>query len=363
LTSLQPVPLKSAQFSPSEPQRFIQIDEDGYFKMEDLRVSDPEIGRAWLASVQHDPKEFQVWMHMDQQDVLVEAFDAPYVVLDVKKSAHAWIATMPYGHQEKFSLEVLTLDEWDRFHGLTERGIPFVFSRQAQAGFFDLLDGYDDDSIESDGQTYTMKPWLHSTSESEKTEFWSGRYQSKETPWDLNGAHPSLPKMAAAIKLLRSRILILGCGRAHDAAWFARAGHIVTAMDFSAEAVAEAKKLYDDVPDLTIAQGDAFNLPAKYTQNFDVIFDHTMYCAIDPEKRNDLVKSWRRALTENGHLLAIFFCNEKIKGPPYSSSEWELRSRFNKEFRPLYWQRLKDSPEARLGSELFVYSQKLEHLR
>jgi hypothetical protein len=355
---VEAVPLKVAHFTPSEPQRFIQIDEDGYFKMEDQRVTDSEIGRDWLSKVEHDGKNFRVRSHIDNQDVIIESFDAPYLVLTITHEHNVWSATMPYGHSESFALETLTLDEWDRFHGRTERGIPFVFSRSAQASFFDLLDSFDDDSIEADGHVYDIKSWPESTSDSSDVEFWSHRYLSKEMPWDLNGAHPSLPKIAAAVKLQRSRILVLGCGRAHDAAWFARAGHIVTAIDYSHDAIKEAKELYGDVTDLTLLQGDAFHLPAKFEKSFDVVFDHTMYCAIDPLKRNDLVKTWRKVLIDDGHLIAIMFCSEKQKGPPYGGSEWELRSRFSKVFRSLYWQRLKDSPPARLGSEIFIYSQK-----
>lgn len=347
----------------SSIQRYIQIDEDGYLKMDDIRVSDAETGRAWLASVQHDPLQFRVWMHIEDQDVLVEAFDAPYVALQVSREPTGWRLTMPYDYSEKFSLETLCLDEWDRFHGLTERGIPFVFSRAAQASFFNLVDDYDDDSITADGVRYDLPPWLRNTNAVETASYWSARYQTQDTPWDMPGAHPALSRLASAVKLQRSRILVLGCGRAHDAAWFARAGHIVTAVDFSDDAIREARELYGDVPDLTILQGDVFALPSKFDGAFDVVFDHTLYCAIDPTKRNDLVRVWRRALTEQGHLLGVFFCNERLIGPPYGGSEWELRARFDKQFRPLYWQRLKDSPEARLGSELFLYSQKLAQLR
>lgn len=363
MSLIEAVPLKTAEFTPCVPQRFVQIDEDGYLKMDDVRVTDSEIGCDWLSRIEHEDKGFRVWTNIDDQDVIVEAFDAPYIVLSITHDNKAWCATMPYGHSENFALETLTLDEWDRFHGRTERGIPFVFSRQAQAAFFDLLDGFDDDSIEADGRTYKLPAWLESTSDSGASDFWSNRYVSKEMPWDLNGAHPSMPKIAAAIKLQRSRILVLGCGRAHDAAWLARAGHIVTAVDFSHDAINEAKELYGDVTDLTLLQGDAFHLPAKFERAFDVVFDHTLYCAIDPTRRSDLVKAWRKVLIDDGHLLAILHCNEKRKGPPYGGSEWELRSRFSKIFRSLYWQRLKDSPEARLGSELFIYSQKPPALR
>lgn len=367
MTSNSSVPVKFAQFQPSEPQRFIQIDEDGYFKMEDLRVADIQTGAEWLRALKYDPTTSQVWTHMDDQDVLVEAFDAPLVVLNITKNSGSenssgWIATMPYGVSENFSLDSLTLDESDRFHGRTERGIPFVFSRSAQALFFNLLDDFDDDSISSDGKTYETHPWLETTTDATR-EWWSSFYAKGEGPWDLGGPHPSLARLIGTLKLQRLRFLVLGCGRGHDAAWLARAGHIVTAMDYSEDALTEARREYGNVPDLTFVQGDAFNLPTKYDGAFDIIFEHTLYCAIDPEKRNSLVKSWLRALTENGHLFAIFFASEKRKGPPYGGSEFELRARLSKRWRTLYWKRIQDSPLRRLGSEIFVYAQKIPTLR
>ncbi len=360
-----PVPINVAQFTPSEPQRFIQIDEDGYFKMDDLRVADAETGRAWLAALNYDPHFSHVWTHMDQHDVLVEAFDAPFVVLTIShdEPRAAWTAQMPYGHSENFKLDSLTLDEWDRFHGRTERGIPFVFSRSAQASFFNLLDDYDDDSIESGARTYKMKPWLSLMDDADQNARWSERYRTGDTPWDLKGPHPSLSRVIATLKLQRSRILVLGCGHGHDAAWFARAGHIVTAIDFSEEAIARAKAEYAGVPDLTFLQADALNLSTKFDQSFDIVFEHTLYCAIDPARRSDLEKSWLRALTDHGHVCGFFFASEKRNGPPFGGSEWELRSRFAKRFRTLYWQRVKDSNASRLGSELFLYLQKLPTLR
>ncbi|RYZ76365.1 MAG: methyltransferase domain-containing protein [Proteobacteria bacterium] len=346
-----------------QAHRFVQIDEDGYFKMSEVRVCDVEIGRDWMKNVSFDPKSSTVTAKIDNVETLVEAFDAPYVVLSAEKSAGRWIAHMPYGHSENFELKSLSLDEWDRFHGVTERGIPFVFSRSAQAGFFDLVEEYDDDSITDEGIQYEMKPWLESSSNVD-TKFWNDSYVEGETPWDTRQEfHPSLPRLVPPLKLMRSRVLVAGCGRGHDAAWFAQQGHIVTAIDYSAEAIKQAKDLYGHIPDLTFVQADAFNLPQNFDKSFDIVFEHTLYCAITPEKRNDLVKAWRRVLVDNGHLMAMMFASEKRRGPPWGGSEWEIRHRLAKTFRVLYWQRLRDSVPKRLGSELFVYSQKLPALR
>ena len=332
--------------------------------MNDVRVSDQAIGRDWMKQLSFDPKSATLTAEIDGHKTYVEAFDAPYVVLQVDKLTDRWVAKMAYGHEETFDLGTLSLDEWDRFHGRTERGIPFVFSRQAQATFFDLVDGFDDDSIEVGGKTYELKPWLEPYEEADTVHFWNDRYLGDDTPWDTRrDVYPPLTKLVPQLKLMKSRILVPGCGRGHDAAWFAQQGHIVTALDYSAEAIKQAKELYGHIPGLTFAQADVFNLPQSYDKAFDLVFEHTLYCAILPERRNDLVKIWRRVLVDTGHLLALMFASEKKSGPPFGGSEWEIRQRLSKNFRPLYWQRLRDSVERRLGTELFLYSQKLTSLR
>lgn len=354
-----------SELSPeATPQRFIKIDEDGYFQIDGARVIEDDVARPWLKALRFDEQSALVTTTIERQSVLVEAFDAPFVVLSAEKLESSWQARMPYGHQESFDLDTLTLDEWDRFHGKTRSGVPFVFSRSAQAAFFDQLEEFDDDSITDAGTTYEMQPWLEATNDVAKSEFWNGQYLSNETPWDTRkDVYPALPGLVAQLKLLKSRVLVAGCGRGHDAAWFAQAGHLVTAIDYSAEAIKQAKELYGHIQGLTFVQADVFNLPQSYDKNFDVVLEHTLYCAIDPEKRNDLVKAWRRVLVDNGHLLGLFFASERADGPPYGGSEWELRSRLAKTFRPLYWQRLHNSAPKRLGTELFVYAQKLAALR
>jgi SAM-dependent methyltransferase len=343
-------------------QRFIQIDEEGYFKMDQLRVADAEAGREWLANLSID-EQGRAWVSMNQQRVLVEAFDEPYIALDIEKPSlteASWIITMPYGHRETTRLDTLTVDEWDRFHGRTERGVPFVLSRSAQARFFDLLDSFDDDSITFAGETIEMRPWLRETNEINDPSWWTDVYVKENAPWDLGAPSLALTTSAPQLKLTKCRVLVLGAGSGNDAAWFAEQGHIVTAMDFSEEAVARAKAKYGHLPTLTIEKRDVFELPSSMNGSFDLVFEHTLYCAISPARRPELVKVWRRVLADHGHLMGVFFTMDKLKGPPYGASEWEIRARLEKGFRPLYWNRLKESGrENRLGLELFVYAQKL----
>ena len=344
------------------PTRFIQIDEEDYFHMDGLRVADADAGRGWLSSLIVD-RRGRFWIRMGEEFIFVEAFDEPYVALDVKRTGThaigAWSLTMPYGHEESFSLQSLSLDEWDRFHGRTSRGVPFVLSRSAQARFFNDVDDYDDDGIMVDGVRIATRPWLTENRDADKPDWWSHIYRTEEPRWDLAGPTPVLSQVVPQLKLQRSRVLVLGAGRGHDAAWFAEQGHIVTAVDFSEEAINAARAKYLHLPNLNFLQADVFHLPVEMNGNFDIVFEHTLYCAISPNRRADLARVWRRVLGENGHLLGIFETRDKVAGPPFGGSEWEVRSRLQKGFRPLYWMRLRVSKESRAGQEFFVYSQRL----
>jgi SAM-dependent methyltransferase len=339
------------------PSHFIQIDEEGYFQSEQTRISDPENGRTWLASV-HKDEQNHLLCDVGGVATIVEPFDEPFVALDIEQQTGLWSLTMPYGHRESFDPKSITVDEWDRFHGRTSRGIAFVLSRAAQARFFDLLDSFDDDSVVIDGQRSRVQPWLQENLDTKQNEFWTNIYRTETPRWELEAPSHALPSLVPRLRLQRCRICVAGAGSGNDAAWFAEQGHIVTAIDFSEEAIARAKSKYGRLPDLKFLQADVFNLPAEMSGTFDIVFEHTLYCAITPSRRNELVRVWRRLLTDQGHLMGVFFAFDKPTGPPFGGSEWELRARLSKQFQPLYWNRLRDSRPNRLGHEVFIYAQK-----
>lgn len=354
----------------SAPQRYVQIDEDGYFKLGDRRVTEPEIGAPWLASITIDHR-CRAMMKVPAEngsgevDAVVEAFDEPFIVLSVEPpgaNANAWTARMPYDHRETFSLESLNVDAWDRFHGRTERGVPFVFSRAAQSAFFEMVDEFDDDGVTFRGQHFAIPPWLAETPEVDASAKWTGLYQAQDTGWDLGEVSPVFAAIVPRLKLQKSRVLVLGAGTGNDAAFFAEMGHVVTAVDFSEEAVARGRAKYGHLSNLRFLQADAFALPREMDGGFDLILEHTCYCAINPSRRGELVRAWRRCLSPGGHLLGVFFTIDKRQGPPFGSSEWELRARLGKGFRMLFWMRSRHSLEKRAGQEMVVYAQKLDAL-
>jgi SAM-dependent methyltransferase len=337
------------------PTRFVQIDEEGYGVSGETRIQDPEIGGELLSSMKLHEGGTLV-STFGETPVIVEAFDEPYVASQVHLDGEKWFIELPYDLRISFKLESLSLDEWDRFHGYAENKIPFVLSRKAQASFFQMLEEFDDDSITFKGKNYEIPPYWDDKPEVEKENFWSNLYRSESTPgWDLGEPAEALKDMLPRLKLTKSRVLVLGCGDAHDAALFASLGHVVTAVDISPVALERAKKLYGHMENLNFVQADLFDLPRDFDKAFDIIFEHTCYCAINPALRPDLVKVWNRVLTETGYLMGVFFALEKRGGPPFGGTEWELRQRLKNSYHPVFWGRWQKSVPKRQGKEFFIY--------
>lgn len=347
----------------SPSKRYLQIDEEGYLVTGGLRMGDVDYGYSILKNLRRlENGSFVATdkMSLDHEfEVGIESFDEPFVALQVHKSEKKWQIQMPYDFYTNLNFETLSVDEWDRFHGYSESGIPFVFSRNAQSEFFNLVDEFDDESVTIDSKRYVLKAWHSLATEPAKDSFWGKIYQENPLPpWQLEAHHPAFDDVIKQLKLQKSRVGVFGCGIGYEAAFFSEKGHMVTGFDFSAEAVGRANEKFGHLPSLKFIKSDVLKLPAEYNEQFDVIVEHTCFCAIPPKNRNDLVKSWKKSLSETGYLIGVFFVMDRPEGPPYGATEWEIRERLRKSFDFVYWTRWHFSTERRIGTELVIVARK-----
>jgi SAM-dependent methyltransferase len=91
--------------------------------------------------------------------------------------------------------------------------------------------------------------------------------------------------------------------------------------------VAQARERCAALPNVRIEQGDIFDLlPGKWAQSADWIWEHTCYCAIPPERREDYARATHAALKPGGRLLAVFYLNpwepgeDQNQGPPFGTT-------------------------------------------
>eukprot|EP00277_Geminigera_cryophila_P009742 CAMPEP_0179406744 /NCGR_PEP_ID=MMETSP0799-20121207/1085_1 /TAXON_ID=46947 /ORGANISM="Geminigera cryophila, Strain CCMP2564" /LENGTH=216 /DNA_ID=CAMNT_0021177883 /DNA_START=36 /DNA_END=683 /DNA_ORIENTATION=- len=116
--------------------------------------------------------------------------------------------------------------------------------------------------------------------------------------------------------------LVPGCGRAYDALALADHGfESVTAIDLSPAActAAEAEIGGKSASSVRVLCGDFFELDGNI--KYDLIWDNTFLCAIEPEARERWAQQMRSLIAPTGELITcVFPIGEREGGPPYALS-------------------------------------------
>jgi SAM-dependent methyltransferase len=169
---------------------------------------------------------------------------------------------------------------------------------------------------------------------------WEQRYQTDDTPWEKGAPAPPLLEWLQARGPLHGKILVPGCGYGHDVRAIAAASPDakVVGLDISRRAIERARR-FPGIGREVYQQGDLFNLGREYSGEFQWVFEHTCFCAIDPERRPDYVDAIVGALQAKGILLAFFYVNPWDKGeepaeggPPFGVLITELDQLFGPGF-------------------------------
>ncbi|MEN9362100.1 MAG: hypothetical protein RL095_3635 [Verrucomicrobiota bacterium] len=157
---------------------------------------------------------------------------------------------------------------------------------------------------------------------------WNRHYLDGDTGWDMGRAAPPFERLLASPPpwLAGKRLAALGCGRGHDAARFALAGYQVTGLDFAPLALEEARSLYGGIPGLDFAACDVTAPASTHHGIFDLVLEHTCFCALAPQQRPDYVRGISALLKPGGILFGLWyrFDPPDAEGPPYSLSEARL---------------------------------------
>ena len=163
---------------------------------------------------------------------------------------------------------------------------------------------------------------------------WEDHYRTGDTPWEKGAPHPALVEFLKRSPV-HGRVLVPGCGTGHDVRALAATADEVVGLDIAASAIARAK-VQSAVGGERYQLGDFFALPPSLSGTFDVVFEHTCFCAIDPSLRSEYVAAAAGALKAGGHLLAVFYLDPGLdpgeSGPPFGVTRAELDSLFSPRF-------------------------------
>lgn len=163
-------------------------------------------------------------------------------------------------------------------------------------------------------------------------EYWEARYQTGDMPWEKGAPSPGLVDfLAAHPDLARGTVCVPGCGTGHDARTWAAAGFDTFGYDVAPSAIRLSRER-------TTAAGLEAQfqlldfLTAEPPVLFDWIFEHTLFCAIQPDQRQDYVEAVLRWLKPAGQYLAVNYLIPDRDGPPFGTTREELGERFSPHF-------------------------------
>ncbi len=182
-------------------------------------------------------------------------------------------------------------------------------------------------------------------------DFWEVLYQADTTGWELGRAAPPIADYFATTSPAGLRVLVVGCGRGHEARMLASLGAKVTAIDIAPSAIAQAQAIKSPQP-IDFRLADVFDLRGQ-APAFDLIVEHTCFCAIDPARRDEYVTAVADALVPGGALIGLFFAHGREGGPPFTASAKEVRERFGERFIIDRLATAAGSVITRRGDELF----------
>ena len=185
--------------------------------------------------------------------------------------------------------------------------------------------------------------------------YWSNRYQSNETGWDLGAVSPPLKTFIDRLPNKEIRILIPGAGRAYEAEYLCLQGFTnVHVIDFVAKPLVELKNRCPQFPENQMHVGDFFD----FIGQFDLILEQTLFCALDPSLRHDYAQKCAELLKEGGILSGLLFNRTFDSGPPFGGNKEEYLTVFSPYFSKIQMEECYNSLPARAGTELFVILRK-----
>jgi methyl halide transferase len=222
-------------------------------------------------------------------------------------------------------------------------------------------------------------------------DFWESRYQAGDMPWEKGAPSPGLVDfLAAHPEVARGTVCVPGCGTGHDARAWARAGFPVFGYDIAPSAIhlATRQAQLDCATGVRPSPGAATSASsgnsrcsavlggsepaapgdgrtpahfqvADFLQDtppflFDWVFEHTLFCAIQPQERDDYVRALLRWLKPDGQYLAVNYLIPDRDGPPFGTTRDELWQRFSSHFELLQEWVPRSYPN-RTGLELMLW--------
>jgi methyl halide transferase len=185
-------------------------------------------------------------------------------------------------------------------------------------------------------------------------EYWEQRWQNNQTGWDIGEPSPPLMYCINQIKDKQAKILLPGCGNAHEAAYLMQQGfnHVVL-LDIAASALLMAQhKFKREIEEgrLTLIHDDFFH----HHDSYDIILEQTFFCAINPDLRRLYASHASNLLKPDGVLAGVMFNCDFNGGPPFGGNIQEYYGYFQPYFKVVHFEPCLHSIAPRAGREVLI---------
>lgn len=181
--------------------------------------------------------------------------------------------------------------------------------------------------------------------------FWNSRWEKGEIGWDIGSASTAISEYFLHVENKDLKILIPGCGNAHEAELLLEEGFKnLTLLDIAPKACELISKRFSH-HEVEVICEDFFEHQGKY----DVIVEQTFFCALDVNLRAKYVEKMHSLLNEGGKIVGLLF-NKDFGNPfpPFGGNEEEYRKLFDEKFEIKTLEKCYNSIKPRANTEVFI---------
>lgn len=181
--------------------------------------------------------------------------------------------------------------------------------------------------------------------------YWNSRWEKAQTGWDIGASSTAISEYFLQKPNKEIKILIPGCGNAHEADLLLEEGFKnITLLDIAPKACELISKRFPH-QEVNVICEDFFNHNGKY----DVIVEQTFFCALSPDLRPKYVEKMFNLLNENGKIIGVLFNKDfESHNPPFGGSIEEYRKLFESKFKIYTLENCYNSIEPRKNTEVFI---------
>ncbi|MDF1877701.1 methyltransferase domain-containing protein [Sulfurimonas sp. SAG-AH-194-L11] len=143
-------------------------------------------------------------------------------------------------------------------------------------------------------------------------------------PWAKLTVNPLLQTYLDTKKEHKGKALVIGCGLGDDAYALSKAGYETLAIDISQTALDIAEKRFVGTA-IVYEKQDIFDMPKKYFEYFDFVFEALTIQSLPREFREKMIKAVADSVAKNGELLVVAHKKELVDGgPPWPLTQVEI---------------------------------------